>query len=63
MLAHSLLNELFNVFPVLFNIKRVRRGYDQLPKTQKSDYITNKDVGASFDYFQKCTSYYKYYGK
>ena len=32
MLAHALLNELFNVFPILFHVN-VYRGYVELPKT------------------------------
>ena len=32
--------------------------YVELPKTLKSDYITNKHEVASFDNFYKRTSYY-----
>ena len=44
MLVNALLNELFNVFPNMFHVKSVSMGYVELPKTLKSDYITNKQT-------------------
>ena len=35
MLAHALLNELFNVLPILFHVKVYVWGYVELPKTRK----------------------------
>ena len=44
MLAHALLNELFNVFPILFHVKVCEGAMLSLTKTLKSDYITNKQT-------------------
>ena len=37
----ALPNNLFNVFPILFHVKVCVRGYVELQKKSKSDYITN----------------------
>ena len=50
MLAHVLLNELFNLFPILFHVKVCVGAMLNFQK-RKSDFITNKHEVARFDYF------------
>ena len=49
MLAHALLNELFNVFPILCHVKVCVGALLSFQKVTK-EYITNKNVVASCDY-------------